>query len=118
MNSIRKKTIFTCVMTFCLLIIAARSQTSGVPGGQGVGYGSSPQNQGSGDSDSGGSSFSLPSLSTGQDPFRSSAPEGKATSGVLPLSFKEAIDPRCEIISDYCLPATRRSRREAQSGRN
>ncbi len=79
-------------MTFCLLIIAARSQTSGVPGGQGVGYGSSPQNQGSGDSDSGGSSFSLPSLSTGQDPFRSSAPEGKATSGVLPLSFKEAID--------------------------
>jgi outer membrane protein TolC len=33
-----------------------------------------------------------PSFSINQSPFAGSVPEGKATSGVLPLSFKEAID--------------------------
>jgi outer membrane protein TolC len=37
-------------------------------------------------------SFSLPSAPTGQSPFTSSVPEGKATSEVLPLSFKDALD--------------------------
>jgi outer membrane protein TolC len=43
------------------------------------------------------SSYSAPSSSsqlngTSQSPFSGSVPEGKATSGVLPISFKEAID--------------------------
>jgi len=81
-------------MTLCFPVIAARCQTPGAPGGQGAGYSGSSQVQSSPDSEgnSGNSSFSFPNSSTAQNPFLSSAPEGKATPGVLPLSFKEAID--------------------------
>jgi len=94
MSSIWKKTTFTCVMTFCFPVVAARCQTPGAPGGQGAGYSGPSQAQSYPDSEgnSGNSSFSFPNLGTAQNPFLSSAPEGKATPGVLPLSFKEAID--------------------------
>ncbi len=45
-----------------------------------------------GTNSSGGSSFSSPSSNSTQSPFLGSVPEGKATSGVLQLSFKDAID--------------------------
>jgi outer membrane protein TolC len=35
---------------------------------------------------------STPSFSANQSPFAGSVPEGKATDGIIPLSFKEAID--------------------------
>jgi outer membrane protein TolC len=55
---------------------------------------SSSQNQDSGSSaaSSSGTSYSSPSSGAAQNPFLSSVPEGKATSEVLQLSFKEAID--------------------------
>ena len=81
-------------MTFCFPVIAARCQTPGAPRGKGAGYSGPSQVQSSPDSEgnSGNSSFSFPNSGTAQNPFLSSAPEGKATPGVLPLSFKEAID--------------------------
>ena len=48
-----------------------------------------PVRQSSGSSGNGGAAVSL---SGGQSPFTGSVPEGKATAGVLPLSFKDAID--------------------------
>ena len=55
---------------------------------------SSSQNQDAGSSaaNSSSGSYSSPSSGTIQNPFLSSVPEGKATSQVLQLSFKEAID--------------------------
>lgn len=72
---------------------AARGQTQGGAGAQAAGGGGSSQSQNSGSSEeySGGSVTSL-SSSSAQSPFLGSVAEGKATGGVLPLSFKEAID--------------------------
>ncbi len=49
---------------------------------------SSYNSSGSGSS----SQSSNPGLAPGQSPFSGSVPEGKATDGVLPLSFKDAVD--------------------------
>jgi len=58
-----------------------------------AGAGGSSQSQDSGPSEeySGGTAATA-SSSSGQSPVLGSVPEGKATGGVLPLSFKEAID--------------------------
>ena len=44
------------------------------------------------ETNAGGGSLSSPSSNSAQSPFLGSVPEGKATSGVLQLSFKDAID--------------------------
>jgi outer membrane protein TolC len=94
MNSIGRKSEQGKPLLAAFLLLAL----SAVCHGQGLGGG--PQNSASTSSaessnDNGVSysnSVTLPSAPTGQSPFTSSVPEGKATGDVLPLSFKEAID--------------------------
>jgi len=66
-----------------------------MPASSGPGSQASPQySGGSSESSSGSSSIPTPQMpaENNQSPFLGSVPEGKATSEVLPLSFKEAID--------------------------
>ncbi len=73
---------------------SARAQTQAPGGTQAPGAsGGYPQGQNSGSSEeNSGAAVPSPSSTSRQSPFLGSVSEGKATGGVLPLSFKEAID--------------------------
>lgn len=100
MEPIRHKTqaLHSCVATFLLLSLAALvnpafgqeaggAQVSSTrSGASGVGL-----NAATSSSEGSTGSASAPSI-LGQSSFSGSVPEGKATSGILPLSFKDAID--------------------------
>lgn len=63
----------------------------GATASSGPGYSANPNQSSSSQSENDSSSTGASSAS-GQNPYLSSVPEGKATSDVLPLSFREAID--------------------------
>lgn len=75
-------------------LVAAQSCVSQTQPSTPPGANPSSQYSGSSENSSGSNSNSAAQelLGTGQSPFTGSVPEGKATSDVLPLSFKEAID--------------------------
>jgi len=92
MNSAgRRRRHRKAVLGLLLVALSAVGQGQRLGGAQNSGSSSSGESSGGNDT-SYSNSVTLPSAPTGQSPFNSSVPEGKATGEVLPLSFKEAID--------------------------
>ena len=95
MNSVGRRInqVKAGVVALLLCVMSALCHGQRGPGGAGENSGSTSSSESSsGNGSSYSTSFTLPSAPTGQNPFTSSVPEGKATGEVLPVSFKEAID--------------------------
>jgi hypothetical protein len=88
MNSVGRRInqVKAGVVALLLCVMSALCHGQRGPGGAGENSGSTSSSESSsGNGSSYSTSFTLPSAPTGQNPFTSSVPEGKATGVVLPV---------------------------------